>query len=101
VAVKPDMLIFVPNAFTPDGDGLNELWGPVLSNVDAAAYKLTIYDRYGQIVFETRDPKQKWNGGMNGSDFFVQAGVYSWVIEAKNNINREEINFTGLVTVVR
>lgn len=101
IPVKPEMLIFVPNAFTPDGDGLNELWGPVLSNVDAAAYKLTIYDRFGQVVFQTRDPKQKWNGGMNGSDFYVQSGVYSWVIEAKNNINQEEINFTGLVTVVR
>jgi gliding motility-associated-like protein len=101
IPVKPEMLVFVPNAFTPDGDGLNELWGPVMRNVDESDYRLTIYDRFGQIVFETRDVKQKWNGGMNGSDFYVQSGIYSWTINTKNKMTQDEIEFTGHVTVVR
>lgn len=101
IEVKPEMLVFVPNAFTPDGDGINDLWGPVLTNVDEDDYVLTIFNRNGEIVFQTRDVNQKWNGSMNGDDYYVKTDVYVWQIETKNLISLEEIDFKGTVTVIR
>jgi gliding motility-associated-like protein len=99
--IKPEMLVFVPNAFTPDGDGINDLWGPVMRNIDEDDYLLTVYDRYGQVVFSTRDVNQKWNGSTNGDDYYVKSDVYVWQIETKNLLSLEEIDFKGTVTVIR
>jgi gliding motility-associated-like protein len=101
LTVQPEMLIFVPNAFTPDGDGLNDLWGPVMKNVDPDNYTLQVLDRWGDVVFETTDPNQKWNGSLNGDDYYLGEGVYVWFIETKNNITLEEVDFSGKVTLIR
>lgn len=101
IEVRPEMLVYVPNAFTPNSDGLNDLWGPVLKHVDESDYRLSIYNRLGELVFTTRDPNKKWNGSLMGGDHYVEGGVYIWVIEMKNAINDEEVDFTGRVTVVR
>ena len=62
-------LFYAPNAFTPDGDGLNEAWLPVVSGV--TQYQLNITNRWGQTVFETTDPEQPWLGqfGQDGIHF--------------------------------
>jgi gliding motility-associated-like protein len=101
VEVKPEMLVYVPTAFTPDGDGLNDLWRPILSNIDGDDYLITVFDRYGNRVFESRDPDKAWNGSLMGDDFFVKTGVYVWQIETKNPISQEKIDFKGTVTVIR
>lgn len=101
VVIRPEMLVYIPNAFTPNNDGLNDLWGPVMTNIDDKDYRLTIYDRLGEVVFFTKDPNKKWNGSMRGGDHFVQAGVYIWVIETKNPITLDDYDFKGKVTVVR
>ncbi|NEN22868.1 gliding motility-associated C-terminal domain-containing protein [Cryomorpha ignava] len=99
--IKPEMLIYVPSAFTPDGDGKNDLWAPVLTNVDADNFKLTVYDRLGVLVFTTTDVKQKWNGNKMNGNYYVEPGVYVWMIETKNQVSLEEVNMKGIVTVVR
>lgn len=101
LTVQPEMLIFVPNAFTPDGDGLNDLWGPVMKNIDADDYRLTVFDRLGIIVFETNDPDQKWNGSVDSDSYYAGAAVYTWLIETKNSISLEEVDFKGKVTLIR
>jgi gliding motility-associated-like protein len=101
VSVKDDFLIFVPNAFTPDGDGLNDLFGPVLSRIDAVDYRFWITNRRGEVIFETRDPSKKWNGTENGSEFFGQTGIYEWHLRAKPDYNVETRHYHGLVTLIR
>jgi gliding motility-associated-like protein len=101
ISIRPELLVYIPNAFTPDGDGLNDLWGPVMQNIDRNTYRLTVFDRYGEIVFETRDVDQKWRGDNMGSEFYVQSGVYVWLIETKNKTSLEEFELKGIVTVVR
>jgi len=101
IEVRPDLLIFIPTAFTPDGDGLNDLWGPVLSNIDEDNYRLTVMDRWGEVVFQTRDPKKKWNGSLNNGDYFAEPGVYIWLVETKEVGSLKEITQTGQVTLVR
>jgi gliding motility-associated-like protein len=89
---------FLPNAFTPDGDGLNDLLKGVIGPHEK--FEMRIYDRNGQLVFETKDPNQGWNGSNQNGDFFCQAGVYTiWYKIEWDEFNVQE-NF-GFVTLIR
>ena len=66
--------VYLPNAFTPNGDGLNDVFMPV-THCRFSTYLLKIFNRWGEIVFYTDDPKEGWNGSFNGlispSDVYV------------------------------
>jgi gliding motility-associated-like protein len=70
-----DHIFFAPNAFTPDGDGLNDTFTPVV--IGAREYELIIFDRWGQVVFNTTDPKAYWSGEN------VHTGVYLYTARIK------------------
>jgi gliding motility-associated-like protein len=67
-------LLHVPNAFTPNGDGTNDTWKPVPAFVKD--FNLKVYDRWGQLVFETSDKKQYFDGRFKNQDVSVDAFVY-------------------------
>ena len=71
-------IIWVPGAFTPDGDDLNDVFKPILSFVDEVDYKFIVYDRWGVPIFETAVPTQ----GFDGIGF--PAGFYQYYIQYKN-----------------
>ena len=67
--------VFFPNAFTPDNDGKNDLFRPVVFG-DVSKYRFTVYNRWGAIVFQTTDSKKGWDGRMNG---IIQGNtIYIW-----------------------
>ena len=68
---------FTPNAFTPDGDGLNDTFRPVLP-CEIQDYRLLIYNRWGELIFETDDREESWDGKKNGQ--MVDQGTYTWVL---------------------
>lgn len=70
---------FAPNTFTPDNDGLNDLWLPKLTGV--TEYHIQIFDRWGEKVFETRDPREGWKGNFQNGEHLVQNGVYQYVVK--------------------
>jgi gliding motility-associated-like protein len=81
--------MFAPNTFIPDGDGLNDNWMPVFSSgFNIENYELMIFNRWGQVVFETKDYMQGWDGKFSG--IFVQDGVYSFKI--KFRLSSDKIN---------
>ena len=55
VFVGPEFSFYVPSAFTPNGDGLNDVWKPVGSGLNGAKYEMIVFDRWGQLVFKTND----------------------------------------------
>lgn len=72
-----DCNIFIPNAFTPNGDSINDYFKPIMScNLDS--YHLQIYNRWGERLFESYDQNQKWDGKYKGKP--VPQGVYFWVL---------------------
>jgi gliding motility-associated-like protein len=71
--------IYVPTAFTPNGDGLNELLRPTLMGVKELQY-FKVYNRWGQLVFETKTKREGWNGRINGAPQTTQAVV--WELQA-------------------
>jgi gliding motility-associated-like protein len=68
--------IYFPNAFTPNKDGLNDIFRPVIIG-RLAVYKLSIYNRWGQQIFETADPGQGWNGMVKNGE--QESGTYIWI----------------------
>ena len=87
---------FIPNAFSPNGDGLNEIFLPQGSGFDK--YHMAIFNRWGEEIFSTTDPTTVWDGTYHGER--VDQGVYSYRIwvEAEGYASR---HFIGTVTLVR
>ncbi|MBP6391701.1 MAG: gliding motility-associated C-terminal domain-containing protein [Flavobacteriales bacterium] len=92
--------IHVPNAFTPDGDGINDLFVPSVEGV-LQNYALDIFDRWGERIFSSTVPNQTWDGTHGGSP--VPDGVYSWTLtyKARNRDGVQQDRLIGHVTLLR
>ena len=79
IIVKDQLLYYVPNTFTPDGDEHNNEFRPIMTaGMDPHDYQLSIYNRWGELLFESNDISIGWDGTYNGE--FVQEGTYVWTI---------------------
>ena len=101
VVIQDNLYIYVPNAFTPDGNGINDVFIPVVSGVRADDYELLIFDRWGGLVFETDKIYEGWDGTFADSDTDVQDGIYVWKLNVKDEYNAEKITKIGHVSVFR
>jgi len=90
--------IFFPNAFTPDGDGKNDLF-KALNAINLQGFRLVIYNRWGQLVFETRDPYKGWNGAVNGKAAAV--GTYVWYCEYTKRGSSRPGKLKGAIFLIR
>jgi len=70
--------LLVPNTFTPNGDGLNDTFGPIIPRIELRNYTMLIYNRWGQLIYETHDIAKGWDGTFNGKQSSMD--VYSYVI---------------------
>jgi len=93
-------VIWLPNAFTPNNDGHNEVFRPVIScHETLKSYKLLIYNRWGNLVFQTSDYSVGWNGN-DSQGGTCPEGVYIYRIEYTNSKN-EKVVKNGAVVVFR
>ena len=94
--------IQIGNAFSPDGDGINDEFGPGETEFLNYTYKFVIYDnkKSGQIIFESNDVHNRWNGNIKGSNQPVEKGTYQWKIVGKDKYGNS-FEKTGLVTLIR
>lgn len=76
IRVYREVHFYLPNAFTPNGDGKNDVFGPVGSLDALGQYGMTIYDRWGSKVFNASDPADFWNGNLNNSGKALPSGAY-------------------------
>lgn len=91
-------LIYIPNAFTPGG--LNPIFKPVISLADPNDYEFTVLNRWGQIVFQTRDMNEGWNGEVPNSGQIGETAVYLYVLKVKDG-NGQEVSRRGFVTLLK
>ena len=95
-------IFYVPNTFTPDGDNFNQIFTPVFySGFDPYNFEMLIFNRWGELIFETRNADKGWDGsyGLSGGD--AQDGVYTWKITYKNPETDERKVVVGHVTLLR
>lgn len=102
VTVQDEIIYYVPNAFTPDEDEFNPVFKPVFTNgFDPHDYTLSIYNRWGEMVFQSFDVNYGWDGTYRGSSGRVQDGAYTWKIEFKTTRSDERKVITGTVNLIR
>jgi gliding motility-associated-like protein len=86
--ILPCEKVFFPNAFTPNNDGINDVFIPTIFGA-VANYKLNIYNRFGQLIFQTSDPARGWNGTRSGvrqpGDVYVWICLYRWLSGKKTD----------------
>ncbi len=90
--------LLLPNAFTPNGDGRNDIFRP-LHACDIEQYNMQIFNRYGETVFLSRDPLQGWNGKTGGK--MAPQGGYVWMVEYTKTSTRQRISKKGSVLVLQ
>ena len=78
ISVGKGYNIMVPNVFTPNGDGINDVFEP-LSLISTPVEKFALYDRWGNQVFQTNDPDESWDGRFNGQP--LNGGVFVYTLE--------------------
>ena len=100
VCVKDEVIIYVPNTFTPDGDGLNDIFLPILTaGYRPGTYEFAIYNRWGERFFYTEDVDQGWDGTFKGNE--VQVGTYTYTIKFKSSMDNNVYTFNGHVNLIR
>ncbi len=99
LSVNSDIIFYAPNAFTPDGDEFNQTWKFYVSGIDEYNFELMIFDRWGELIWETHDPNAAWDGTYNGK--VVQAGAYTWVASVKDTYSDDKKTFKGAINLFR
>jgi gliding motility-associated-like protein len=100
IIIPTDLTVYVPNTFTPNDDQQNEEFLPIISNaIDPTSYTLTIFNRWGEIIFISHDKSIGWKGTFGG--MFCLDGVYTWKVEFIDNLNKKKHNYIGHVTLIK
>jgi gliding motility-associated-like protein len=94
--IQPPLIIYAPNAFTPDNDGVNDIF--TIKGIGIEQATLYIFNRWGELLFETNDLSAGWNGIYQGKP--VEQGVYVWKVVI-SGYNNDEIEKIGSVNVIR
>lgn len=102
VTLNQEEFIYIPNSFTPDNDGVNDVFGPSITKyVEGAPYSFKIFDRWGDVIFETNDPKKVWIGNVHDGEHWAgpDAYIYEVVVTLTPETNAER--FVGAVILLR
>jgi len=100
ILIEDAFTLYVPNSFTPDGDSYNNVFRPVFPpGYNIQKYSMLIFNRWGELIFETEDPYDGWNGYYRGD--LMQTGTYTWKIQAMDGITRESIALTGHCNLIK
>lgn len=97
--VIDEIIFYLPNSFTPDGDGVNDTFGPKGYLTDKfTSYELKIFNRWGECIFVSNDINNTWDGTKNYQD--VQTGLYHWSVRVTNSSGKK-IREIGELTLIR
>lgn len=91
-------IFYAPSAFSPDQDGLNDVWLPVALGV--TSYDLEVRNRWGEIIWTSQDPGQPWLGESAGGTHFAPDGLYHWKVKYRDQLGYPVVR-QGTVTLLR
>ena len=99
IEIEPEFTFHPPNSFTPNDDDINETFMPLGIGLDNE-FVMYIYDRWGDLIFETTDATVPWDGRANKGTKMAQEDVYVWVVLITDHSNSKH-KFVGHVTLIR
>ena len=95
VTIHPDFAVYAPNAFSPNGDGLNDVFE--VKGIGISQYLLQIFSRWGELMYESKNLEDQWDGTFDGKK--VPAATYVYKINYTSMINKD-YDLEGTVTVM-
>ena len=96
------LTVYIPNTFTPNNDGLNDVWEPVLDPECWSEVEVKIYNRWGNLIWESYDPYNlQWDGGNSGGSYYVPDGIYYWSFKGNKTNSSQIKDLEGHVTIFR
>ena len=102
IEVKEELIYFIPNSFTPDGDDHNQVFQPIFtSGYDPDTYHLSIFNRWGELIFESFDFSKGWDGVNTLTNIKDSDGTYSWKIEFKLKGTKDKEKLYGHVNLLK
>jgi trimeric autotransporter adhesin len=100
VRVLDELVYYIPNTFTPNGDEQNNIFQPIFTaGFDPYSFRLLIFNRWGETLFESKDPKVGWDGTYN--EALVQEGIYAWTVSFKDQNTDKKYTANGHVTLMK
>lgn len=99
VQVTVPYFFYIPNSFSPNGDGINETWAPQGQGVDPDHYKMFIYDRHGNVLFQTTNPYDYWDGRSKTGQR-LPSDVYVYYITF-TTLNGDPKEYNGTITLIK
>lgn len=99
IEIKPDFAIYIPNTFTPDGNGTNDFFFPLGVGINEDNYRMDIFDRWGENIFTSNNFRKGWDGSVKGGKLAPQ-GVYVYKLLIYD-LQGNKYPFVGHVTVIR
>jgi gliding motility-associated-like protein len=100
ICIDPDVAIYVPNAFSPNDDAMNEFFNPVCIGIDPEKFQMWIFDRWGNLIFYTEDLNEGWNGKVQGGSDICQIDTYVWKVKAIDVLGKKH-TLIGHVNLIR
>lgn len=103
VKVEEQLIFYVPNTFTPDGNEFNSVFKPIFSSgFDEKSYVLSIYNRWGELIFESHDTNIGWDGSYGMQNVKnAPEGTYVWTIQVKEKKNDKHNTYSGHVNLLK
>jgi gliding motility-associated-like protein len=92
---------YIPNTFTPNNDGLNDVVSMVGSDIDENKFKLEVFNRWGDIVFSTNNPETVWTGNTYNGAYYCPEGVYNWTAIVVSKTTGERFEIQGHLNLIR
>jgi gliding motility-associated-like protein len=92
---------YIPNTFTPNNDGLNDVVMMVGSDIDETKFKLDVFNRWGDIVFSASNPTTAWTGNTYNGSYYCPEGVYNWAAVVVSKSTGERYEIQGHLNLIR
>ena len=100
ITIEEDEFLYIPNTFTPDGDEFNHTFQPIYSDAfDDLNYELTIFNRWGEVIFQTNNKNIGWDGSYNG--VLQPNGVYTYSVQLKRKSNDSVKTYHGHINLLK
>jgi gliding motility-associated-like protein len=91
--------VYVPNTFSPNGDGVNDVFIPIIRDASLRDYSFLVFDRWGQEIFASTSIGESWDGHVNGAE--PKTDVYAWRLRVRSDVDAMMREYMGHVTVLR
>jgi len=96
--VEGPVMVYIPNAFTPNNDGINDGFQVVIS--DVVYFEINIFNKWGEEIFYSTDPDEVWTGNVKGGDHYAPNGLYNYRLRWKGSRTDAE-EFSGTIELMR